>query len=116
MAQQKLFDPLAVWDTLTPEQQRQLGAAAIVVGLVAVPGSELRDEAWSWEAAFHIGTSILQDTVEAPKMPAGVPDLNGLGVRMCRGCGCTDLIGCECGCSWVAQTRCSHCWQSLLNN
>ena len=27
----------------------------------------------------------------------------------CRVCGCTDLLGCEGGCSWVEEDLCSTC-------
>ena len=33
----------------------------------------------------------------------------GEGIRVCRGCGCTDEWGCDEGCAWVEANLCSSC-------
>ncbi len=36
-------------------------------------------------------------------------DDGDIEVRTCRGCGCTDLEGCDGGCEWVEDDLCSNC-------
>jgi hypothetical protein len=36
-------------------------------------------------------------------------DLRPLGIRQCKGCGCTDDFACEGGCAWVTEDLCSRC-------
>ena len=35
--------------------------------------------------------------------------LFAIGVPYCRRCGCTDVVGCDEGCFWVAPDLCSSC-------
>jgi len=98
---------MVAWDALTAEQQRRIGAAAIVVG-IAQPRYADRGPRWSWGAAWASASVLIMTAVGEAGLEEETPDLNGIGVRMCRACGCTDLVSCECGCTWVGQTRCSR--------
>lgn len=36
--------------------------------------------------------------------------------RRCRVCGCTDLLGCQDGCSWVEEDLCSACAEKAIES
>lgn len=38
-----------------------------------------------------------------------------LGARFCRTCGCTDVYGCDGGCSWVDEDLCSLCAEAAAS-
>jgi hypothetical protein len=111
-----LYDLSIAWDSLTPEQQKRLGMAAIAVGIGAAgcdltPGYTPAYEAAQLEGFDQIDM-VLRDAAmlsvdEQGKLPK--PHLSVFGVRQCRACGCTDSMGCDKGCSWAEGDLCSAC-------
>lgn len=48
----------------------------------------------------------------------GVPRSSGArgeSVQVCRFCGCSDLLACPGGCSWLSRGRCSRCASTSLS-
>ena len=103
------FDARAHWNALTPEQQREFGEMALLMlvsGLVA--GEETLVER-RWEHAHNEAGRRIDDVLPDPDDFAEGPDLAAVGIRACRGCGCTDDSACEEGCEWVEEDLCSAC-------
>jgi hypothetical protein len=106
------FDARAHWAALDPEQQQRLGEAALLLSAAvlgqanAVERSQVIErwehaeaEAWQMIAAFDPDLEMFPDG----------PDLEALGIRTCRECGCTDANACDEGCSWLEDDLCSAC-------
>lgn len=120
------FDPLAVWDSLTPDQQRALGAGAIVlyaaVDATADEHTSPLDhkQAQRWSVAERVGWALIEAVVDLPEDATGWledgPDLAPLQIRACSVCGCTDDFACPDGCSWVAPNLCSACGSAVSEN
>lgn len=117
----QLFDPLAAWKRLAPEQQQGIGVAAIVHMLGANGALDADVDSpfdgrhrVGWDAANVEGFAALDQAVRE-SLPAAFspeplrPDLAAIGVRACRVCGCTDECGCPEGCSWIGPDLCSSC-------
>lgn len=106
------LDVAQLWDGLDPEQQRRVGIAAMaqIAGAIAAGN---REQAPGFMAAHMEGENVLEDVLHtaAPdwlEQPA-IPDLTPLGIEQCRGCGCTDAVGCEQGCGWAEPGLCTTC-------
>jgi len=108
-----LIDPVAAWRSLAPEQQQQLGVAAIIhllglhgvnVGLEPRAGFQAAEFAGR-EALIYGAAELLPGAFDPPHRP----DLSALGIVTCRVCGCTDHVGCGDGCWWVEPGLCSAC-------
>jgi hypothetical protein len=105
-----LLDTAALWDSLTAEQQRDVGIAAVAQTAAAMGMMEGDEPAVGWEAAFEESAQRLEALLaDALPQPPRRPDLANIGVRACDGCGCTDSFACDDGCSWVAEHLCSSC-------
>jgi hypothetical protein len=105
----ELLDIEALWTALTPEQQREIGVAAIAAGRGSAGHFDRADRGWNWDAAVGEGLRVIGLTIDRAGIKSGRPDLRKLGVRMCRGCGCTDDYGCPDLCCWVELDLCSAC-------
>jgi hypothetical protein len=108
------FDARAFWDGLDAEQQRTVGEMALLM-FVAVDANtigapaEIRAQAGRWEHAHDEAERRLDALLPiADDFPEG-PDLEAVGIRACRVCGCTDNSACEEGCEWVGEDLCSAC-------
>jgi hypothetical protein len=102
------FDARAQWDGLTPEQQREVGEMALLL-LVAMEDVGPGIVGTRWEHAQHEAETRLDKYLPlADDFPEG-PDLEAVGIRACRGCGCTDNSACPEGCEWVEADLCSAC-------
>lgn len=117
MTERTLWDPLAAWDAMSPMQQRAIGSLALA-HLTASYGAARRpryflDRERAAETALNVTHAQLVQATDCavPGLLDAPPpiDLNRIGVRMCRRCGCTDDHACIGGCSWVGPTHCSGC-------
>lgn len=107
-----LVDPAAVYDTLPPETQRQLGVIAIALGLSAIyEDDRIPDRFAEGVTESHNALdSTISDCIPGVEALLERPvDLNRIGFRMCTSCGCTDNFGCDDGCTWAGATLCSRC-------
>jgi hypothetical protein len=103
------FDARALWAGLTAEQQREVGEIALLL-LVSEDGAgDGSVVGRRWEHAHDEAEHRLDRYLPiAAAFPEG-PDLEAVGVRACRVCGCTDRSACEEGCEWVGEDLCSAC-------
>lgn len=114
------LDPLAAWNTLAPEIQQRIGAAAIAVAVGSLglnialeqadpeahrPHYIAYSEALSLIYELVTGTILRGDDETLPPRP----DLRPLGIRQCGACGCTDDFACDGGCEWIEDDLCSTC-------
>jgi hypothetical protein len=113
---QSSFDITAVWDALTPEQQRRFGLGGLLHAYaVNAPYFAPVDERFqniALGAAETQAQNMLGQAVAALplfKSPLARPDLTVFGVAQCRECGCTDDHACPEGCHWVKPDLCSNC-------
>jgi len=103
-----LLDPLAEFMRLPKPERRQAAAAAMILGWVHA----MQDPGDAGHAAELAALDALAILVRLPIVRASdfpIYDLSALGVRFCRGCGCTDDVGCRTGCHWVSEDTCSRC-------
>ncbi len=100
---QALWDPLAAFFALSPEDQQRAAAAAMILGFSQTAGDAL-------PGAECAALDALVALVGSRALP--VPDLSILGVRFCHGCGCTDDFACTPVCHWAAEGLCSCCARS----
>jgi len=115
----QLFSPTAAWASLTEEQRRQLGTAAIAqhVTLLLEREEFARspfDSPEALEAAALASDSLLAtllaDAVRAQsRQGLRRPDLSELGVQSCRVCGCTAASPCREDATWIEPDLCSAC-------
>lgn len=108
-------DPAAIWASLPPEVQVQLGIAGIIMALGNLGQSAglIPDQGYA-AAEFEALRVIRQHLkLHAPQAFSDgepkLPRLRALGIRACHHCGCTDDIGCPEGCTWTAEEVCSSC-------
>jgi hypothetical protein len=108
------FDAKAAWAALSPDQQRELGEAAMLLHYT-IEGTDRTAPAepalcWALEAGSVAAATLLRQ-IANPSLPSefGIPDLTVFGIHQCRGCGCTDAHACPGGCSWVGPDLCSTC-------
>jgi hypothetical protein len=105
------FDARAYWAALDPEQQRQVGEAALLLSMAVDGQTKVVEhnacERWGHaeDEAWHRLEEIAPDPADYPEGP----DLAALDIASCRVCGCTDLSACPEGCSWVENDLCSAC-------
>lgn len=119
------FDGAAHWATLTPDEQRAVGAAA----LEWMAADALRQRAYEdapdngtaflWErvgmaAAEACRSAILDVFVEAVpradlEAPAGQPRVPSLLGMVCEACGCSEDDACDQGCAWARDNLCTAC-------
>ena len=69
----------------------------------------------------HLGEQVEASVDGAYRLPSGVLCLRdeqtmycrecAPDVQICLGCGCTDELGCDNGCTWIALNWCSNCHQ-----
>lgn len=116
------FDPFAAWERLSPERQRQFGAAAVVLAYAGLVSPEVDGVSGiGFEAACaaidHVIAAALPPLALRPGQKVPLPDLAGFGVVACRVCGCTDAVGCWLDanetCHWVEPDLCSACAERL---
>lgn len=112
------LDPLKAWDGLTAEQQRKMGAAAIVQALGADGEMNGLAPLQGYVAAAGEGTRLLLQLLEdAGLLDEGgnppLPDLGVLGIHTCRACGCTEELSCATvgheACGWAEPDLCTTC-------
>lgn len=115
-----LVDPKALWATLSPTIQQDIGTAAItlMIGLMGIEGETKPD---GFRAASHAALNALAAFATSELGSAfttdgtiRLPDLGKIGIPACRACGCTDLDGCEDGCAWVEENLCSTCSATIF--
>src|SRR5262245_54476832 len=109
------FDGAAVWAGLSPEQQADIGAAALeLVASWALGDRIIEDELGerftrvnemaNIEANDALHLAVLEalgnDAFEGPDENPMVPSCVG---QVCRACGCTENDTCDGGCSWVTK-------------
>lgn len=111
------FDAATAWKQLSPDQQSQIGTAALIHAIGYWRADRI-DKIVGWDAAEYEGARMMagfvhnalgEDTIAS--LP--LPDLAPIGIRACRVCGCTDDCACPGGCSWVAPDLCSSCALAL---
>lgn len=107
------FDVMAVWQGLPAERQLAIGTAAITAVLAENGAMEGRRPvvgfaAASVEAAILLGQAVAAALPEAFAAGA-LPDLEALGIRTCRDCGCTERCACPGGCAWAEPDLCTSC-------
>jgi hypothetical protein len=120
----ELADPMRLWLSLAAAQQMNIGAAALAleISLAGIDwtGDDLARmrQARRFDVSQTEAHATLAMTFRAalPGLAAAPPfvDLNKLGTRMCRRCGCTDYAACPPdekgrGCSWIGPELCSRC-------
>lgn len=121
MTKTPLLDCAEVWDRLSPEQQRELGKAAVLF----VASCDGQDDALErddlracrlHEVGIGVAHQAMQDALEGAHEGAtvGLPhlppaDLRPFGVQQCRECGCIQEVACRGGCSWTEEDLCSAC-------
>lgn len=120
------FNAAEMWHSLSPEQQEQIGTAALLLNTCCTRNSlgardefvEAPEECPPDVGAFMRGEEIAWDMLDqamedaVPQLMAEappLPDLAPYGVRVCHHCGCTDDMACEGGCAWVGPNLCSAC-------
>lgn len=120
------LDLRKAWESLTPEQQAELGMAAIAMGACYLVTMIEEHELPNWriaaqashtnyyDAADQEAASIMGIITEANVLGGDItrlrpPDLSSLGVRQCQSCGCTDRCACAGGCHWIGPLMCSSC-------
>jgi hypothetical protein len=117
------FDGAVIWSTLTPEQQLDIGAAALNL----VVAWKLQDSAYEGGAAgsdsiVTIGdtadetciddlirafeAAVVEGSVETPSGQIRIPVTVGM---ICEACGCTEDRACEGGCGWARDNLCTGC-------
>ncbi|WP_049974059.1 hypothetical protein [Azospirillum sp. B4] len=110
------FDVLAAWRGLPADCQEAIGAAALVHILGLMGSMQGLSPAQGYRAAEHEGIQSLEqavlthlpDAFDGDGLPRR-PELAGIDVHACRGCGCTQDHACEGGCWWVEEDLCSTC-------
>jgi len=107
-----IMDVRQVWRTLSPEQQEEIGVAALVHAIGAAGVFAGLEPVQGFAAADLEGERALGEAAEAALGPVAAlprPDLTVIGIRACRVCGCSTDYGCPEGCSWVQPDLCSSC-------
>lgn len=112
------FDVATAWKRLSPVQQSQIGAAAMIYA-VGVWRADRINTVVGWDAAEYEGARRMAGFVhnalgEDRIASLPLPDLAPIGVRACRVCGCTEDCACPGGCRWVAPGLCSSCAPALV--
>lgn len=110
------FDAKAAWGSLSPDEQRDIGEAGLLLAY-AIDAKEWFGDAAApaFEAAESEAYDILLGAARAAEIPEfaaeppAVPDLAPFDIVQCRRCGCTDRHACPQGCSWTAPGLCSVC-------
>jgi hypothetical protein len=115
------FDGFAMWAELDPEEQAEIGPAALELvaawnlqervyeDAIGAPFAKLGDIADARIAQFlmeYFTAYIGREALEAPDGSPRVPSLLG---QVCRDCGCTDDNACEGGCGWAKPDLCTAC-------
>jgi hypothetical protein len=114
------FDPVAAWQSLSPEARDAIGAASIAAAVADVGHSIMMYSDDLAGARPYIAAGLESRRLVAELVIINVlggeettlpprPDLRPLGIRQCRACGCTDRCACDGGCSWVETDLCSAC-------
>lgn len=115
------FDGAAAWGELDPDQQADIGAAALE--LVAAWNLQERVFEDPLDARYaklgEIADAVViarmmeafvdavgREALEAADGSPRVPDLLG---PICRVCGCTERNACEGGCGWAEDDLCTAC-------
>lgn len=106
------FDLVALYDALSPAEQRRAALAALLLGYCE-RGLHFADGV-GFDAATGVAIAVIDDVLPAiaTRHDLGhlpLPDLAPFGVRACRDCGCTDAHACAGDCSWVDDDLCSAC-------
>jgi hypothetical protein len=115
------FDGVAVWATLTPDQQAEIGARAleyvVAAWVLTYDGDPDTSLAWAraGEASIdaaqmelescvntHIGQERMYDQDGKPLVPSVVG-------MFCRRCGCSQYDACDGGCDWAEPYLCTAC-------
>jgi hypothetical protein len=115
------FDGAAVWATLAPDQQAEIGARALEFvdacevlnfgGYADVPLAWARAGEASMDAAqaelencvdTHVGQEAMYDQAGRPLVPSVVG-------MFCRRCGCSQYDACDEGCGWAEPYLCTAC-------
>lgn len=106
------FDPALAWAALDTQEQRRVGELALLILLATSGRNGTPRTAGSprWDHAARSAAAALDDLLPFLDDPfIDGPDLEAVGIRSCRGCGCTDDSACEGGCSWTEPDLCSRC-------
>lgn len=113
LSAQPLLDPALAWASLPPDTQSRLGMAAIahVCGALGDRDGTPADRAHEAAAAeaFAVMEAIVSAFLLGLRQAAPLPDLNALGVRMCRACGGTTLHAGNARRGWSGPTLCTAC-------
>jgi hypothetical protein len=116
------FEGTAVWASLTPEQQAEIGAIALEL-VVAINGCDayyngahINARRRPFEAAqimlydmLFAAVGELQEHIPAladDALPIPIPSKLG---AVCRSCGCSYYDPCEDGCGWAEPDLCTAC-------
>ncbi|HVB68012.1 MAG TPA: hypothetical protein VNE67_09175 [Acetobacteraceae bacterium] len=112
----ELLDLARAWDGLAPDRQRAIGIGAILSWIGTTGEMDDLSPPQAYRAAAHHGEAMLEDALRLSLFGSGPPprpDLDALGIRTCRRCGCTDECGCDDGCGWVdgapGPSLCTRC-------
>lgn len=127
------FNVAEAYAALSDWQRVQLGLAALILAVSTDAQAEIVrrvvDEhiddgtahplspaelkrARAWEVGEFAAWRVLEETTTALSLePADftMPDLEVIGVRQCRECGCIEDYACPEGCSWAEADLCSAC-------
>ncbi len=114
----KWIDPAHLWETLSPTTQQRLGTLALALGLVrieslAVEIADLvRVETAEAEILSALESALTWNVPGIDGMRNHLVDLNQIGIRMCRTCGCTEAFNHPRKPGWANQTLCVACSES----
>lgn len=116
-----VFDGAAVWVTLTPDQQAEIGARALeyVVAAEVLSYGGYPDTTMAWARAGEASIDAAQAELEAcvntylgqERMQDrdGKPLVPSIVGMFCRRCGCSQYDACDGGCDWAEPYLCTAC-------